>query len=394
MSLIDEISLHFPQSPAVVAKLLKGRAALLRRLLELAEFYKSDIFNVLSMRELSKAAPRVPKRHSEVLDEGDVADTVGSLGEEKDSKTEQSSDNIVAVSFGSDSRRAIAKACQVISAELLYLSSFRNELCVALTSLKPFHSYHLDDWCRHPRYVTFDRQRALFYISDFEVSTVFVMDVHGRLVGQRGEKGRQEGQLLHPTGVAIDDKGTLWVADSWNDRLLSFSAEGEHLSTVGGFSRPMAIRFDYKRGGLWVANMGANEVVKTGNKGDILFSFGRGELAHPEAIELDSSGNVLVADTGNGLIKRYTPSGSLIGVIGRGGLPMERPMRYPQSLAVGPKDEIIVAERGGTGLLLFRAGNQRAFPINEPLPDGHGCGFPCDLHVFPDLIRAMGKSEK
>ena len=420
VSLIDELSIHFPKSPANVAKLLKGRASLLRRLLEMAEFHKSDIFTVLARRELVRAAFEVPLRHSELSD--DFAAPSAGDGESPAVAAEQAGEspsNVVSLSFCksaadgptsgpstsqpnstadsealANSRSAIKPSAQVLSAELLYLSSFRNELCVALTSLKPFHIYPLDEWCRHPRYVTFDMQRSLFYISDFEISTVFAMDVHGRLVGQRGEKGRQEGQLLHPTGLAVDDEGNLWVADSWNDRLLSFSAEGEHRATVGGFNRPMAIRWDPKRGGLWVADMGANQIVKTGAQGDILFSFGKGELAFPETIDLDSAGNVLVADTGNGLIKRYTPSGSLIGVIGRGGLPGERPMRYPQSLAVGPKDEIVIAERGGTGLLLFLAGNSRAFPISEPLPDGHGCGFPCDLHVFPNLIRAMGKAEK
>ena len=44
-----------------------------------------------------------------------------------------------------------------------------------------------------------------------------------------------------------------------------------------------------------------------------------GEFDSPTGIAVDGSGNVLVADTGNGRIEKFSPTGTFLSIIGRKG---------------------------------------------------------------------------
>jgi DNA-binding beta-propeller fold protein YncE len=50
-----------------------------------------------------------------------------------------------------------------------------------------------------------------------------------------GQPGSGDGQFIHPTGLAIDDDGYVYVADYANERIQKFSANGVFLAALGGF---------------------------------------------------------------------------------------------------------------------------------------------------------------
>lgn len=85
-----------------------------------------------------------------------------------------------------------------------------------------------------------------------------------------------------PADVAVDAAGNLYVADYWNDRIQKITPAGV-VSTLAG----------------------------TGNIGSIN---GIGKLASfngPTGVAVDGSGNVYVADSGNNLIRKITPDGTV-----------------------------------------------------------------------------------
>ena len=49
---------------------------------------------------------------------------------------------------------------------------------------------------------------------------VSVFDTAGRLVGRFGSPGGGAGQLATPWGLAIDQAGRIWIADTGNRRLV------------------------------------------------------------------------------------------------------------------------------------------------------------------------------
>lgn len=123
-----------------------------------------------------------------------------------------------------------------------------------------------------------------------------------------------DGQFNEPWGVAVDTQGTIFVSDTWNGRVQVFNADGVFLRKWGFFN------------------------TTNGELGDPNALFG------PRGIEIDLDGNVLVADTGNKRIVRYTPVGALVDQMGGGGVIAGR-FDEPTDVAVDPSDgSIYVAD--------------------------------------------------
>jgi hypothetical protein len=95
-----------------------------------------------------------------------------------------------------------------------------------------------------------------------------------------GGLGTGPGQFSHPTGVATDQSGNVWVVDSDNARVEKFNAKGEFL-------------------------------LQFGSKGT-----GNGQFLQPQSVAVCSSGNVFVTDKGSGRVGRFTSLGEFVEWIG------------------------------------------------------------------------------
>src|SRR5437667_10267154 len=65
---------------------------------------------------------------------------------------------------------------------------------------------------------------------------------------------------------------------------------------------------------------------------------GKGEFDSPTAMAVDPSGNILVADTGNGRIEKFSPTGTFVTSIGQ--------FEAPNGIAIDHAGNIYVAEIG------------------------------------------------
>jgi DNA-binding beta-propeller fold protein YncE len=123
-----------------------------------------------------------------------------------------------------------------------------------------------------------------------------------------------DGQFNEPWGVAVDQNGHIYVADTWNGRIQVFDSTGAFLRKWGFFN------------------------TTNGELGDAYSLFG------PRGLAIDQNGNLLVADTGNKRIIRFTPEGELVQQIGGGGVIGGR-FEEPVGVAVSPDDgSIFVAD--------------------------------------------------
>jgi sugar lactone lactonase YvrE len=79
-----------------------------------------------------------------------------------------------------------------------------------------------------------------------------------------------------------------------------------------------------------------------------------GEFDSPTGIAVDGSGNVLVADTGNGRIEKFSPSGTFLSIIGTKGIGHGQ-FAQPNGIAIDRVGNIYVADAGNHRVLKLKS---------------------------------------
>ena len=126
-----------------------------------------------------------------------------------------------------------------------------------------------------------------------------------------------------PTGLVVDNRGTLYIADYSNHQIRKVSRNGV-VSTFAGSGLP-----------------GHADGVGT----DAMFH-------GPDTVVMDSEGNLLVADSDNFRIRKITPKGLVTTIAGSGhaayrdGRRDYARFRYPTGIAIDKNGVIFVADRG------------------------------------------------
>ena len=140
------------------------------------------------------------------------------------------------------------------------------------------------------------------YFTDWERNMIRKITPDGKvsIIAGDTEPGAKDGKGLSasfflPQGIAIDDKGTLYIADTYNNIIRKMDANGM-VTTLAG--KP-AIKGKH------------NEGKKDGRGPSASFR-------HPCGIAVDKKGIVYVADMGNNNIRKITPDGTVTTLTGTG----------------------------------------------------------------------------
>lgn len=129
-----------------------------------------------------------------------------------------------------------------------------------------------------------------------------------------GSKGKGTGQLKNPRGFAVGGNGTLYVADTDNNRIQIFSKDGSYSfgsrgKEPGQFNKPSAIALS-KDNNLYIADTKNDRIQVFTNQGILITTFGQpakkrkspgaGEIDAPISVVVDSKNRVIVlsGDTG------------------------------------------------------------------------------------------------
>ncbi|EPG75147.1 NHL repeat protein [Leptospira fainei serovar Hurstbridge str. BUT 6] len=212
--------------------------------------------------------------------------------------------------------------------------------------------------------------------------------------------GTTQSQFKQPSGIAVDSKGGLWVADATNNRVLHFPngvATGGNADIVIGQSNftasgagttqstlttPQGLAVD-SNGGLWVADSGNHRVlhfpsgVATGGNADLVIgqanytsgtsSTTQNRLSSPHAVAVESTGGIWISDGGNNRALHF-PSGIVSGgnadlvlgqsnyTTGTGGVTAQNALNDPRGLAVDSNGGIWIVEYANNRVLHFSSG--------------------------------------
>ena len=180
----------------------------------------------------------------------------------------------------------------------------------------------ITDGMADPGGLAVDTQNRLLYVADVELDQILVYDADSlkllRKIGTTGHKHEltSPGDFSKPTGVAVDAEGNLYVADTMNNRIEIFDADGQFISTFGKngdgpgyFSRPKGVAIDGD-GHIWVAD-GVQDRVQVFNKGgQLLISFGGhgllpGQFQGLVAITIDKKNRVFTTEIFPGRAQQF-----------------------------------------------------------------------------------------
>lgn len=110
----------------------------------------------------------------------------------------------------------------------------------------PFH---------YPTNLAIARDGSLYISDGYGNARVHKFASDGRLLFSWGEPGAGPGQFRIPHGIAVDEKGIVYVADRENSRIQLFTSEGVYLSEWTDVARPCQVFVD-AGGNVYVAELG------------------------------------------------------------------------------------------------------------------------------------------
>ena len=174
-----------------------------------------------------------------------------------------------------------------------------------------------------------------------------------------GTGGSGGGQFDHPSSIAVDPSGNVFVMDSYNYRVQKFTSAGTFLTSWGSvgagdgqfsFGGESSIAVDAS-GNVFVADMGNHRVQKFDNSGTFLTKWGG--VSYPSGIAVDAAGDVFVVDrNGAPVVRKFTATGTLIiswGTEGSG----DGQFQSPTDIAVDGSGNVFVADAANLRIQKF-----------------------------------------
>lgn len=156
-----------------------------------------------------------------------------------------------------------------------------------------------------------------------------------------GRAGDGPGEFLYPHGIAVDDQGCVYVADTGNHRIQKFTAEG---------------RF----------------VTAWGQRGE-----GEGRFLEPFSLAVDSQGHVLVLDAQTGWIQTFDETGRFLHRWGGPGAQFF----YPRGMAIDREDNVYIADTGQSRVIKFSPDGRAVQEFGRPSTAGAALGGPVGIAV-------------
>ncbi len=231
------------------------------------------------------------------------------------------------------------------------------------------------------------------YVADTNNNRVQKFDRNGVFISKWGSLGSLPGKFNNPVGVAASPDGTVYVADKNNSRIQKFSSTGTFLASWGSwgigngkFQQPWGIGI-FTDGSVYVSDYYGHNIQKFTGSGDFVLKWGikgkaDGQFDSPRGLAVGPDGSVTVADWYNSRIQKFDSSGIFLSKLGPG--IGNGTFNEPAGVAIGPDDSLYVMDRRNDLVQRFdRNGNF----ISQWGSQGSGNGqfyYPSDVAVGLD----------
>ena len=185
------------------------------------------------------------------------------------------------------------------------------------------------DELERPAGLAIDNQRRRLYVADSKAHRIAVFQIDSfsflKFIGEPSKEGEAEaGKFSAPSNLALDQKGFLYVTDSWNFRIQVLDPEGRFVRAFGEqgvqpgyFVRPKGIAID-RDGHVYVADAEFNNFQILTSEGRPLLAVGSlgvepGQFSLITGLTIDRNNRIYVTEQWRGRLQifEYLPEKNL-----------------------------------------------------------------------------------
>ncbi len=197
------------------------------------------------------------------------------------------------------------------------------------------------------------------YVADTENVRVVIYDQDGKIAGQIGKKGSGPGEFEAPGSIVVN-KDRIYVSDHRLGRVQIFDKQGQYLDKIDGTKigsglLPVALAVD-DQGKIYVSNISQHQIHVFDAGGQHLLSFGGGGdadgmLSYANGLAVDSQGRIYVADSNNARLQVFDAQGKFL--FKMGGQASNVNMVLPRGVALDAQGRIFTADALGHQVFAF-----------------------------------------
>ena len=204
-------------------------------------------------------------------------------------------------------------------------------------ALKNSNAFTLENWNTASRMRAYIRKDVASLVWGFASTSqpVTVKDPYESLKTELspdrviGKAGSENGQFQSPRSIAVAQDGTIYVADSRNNRVQHLTATGQYISSWGRFS----------------------DVASSNAPG--------GSFNEPWGIAVAPNGNVYVVDTWNYRVQKFTSDGKFLSMWGSNGFGKTPEEFYgPRGIAIDKNGKVFVVDTGNKRIVVYDANDK------------------------------------
>ncbi len=197
-----------------------------------------------------------------------------------------------------------------------------------------------------------------------ENSRIQKLSITGKFVKKFGHKGLRSACLGEPWDLIVSPDGKIYVTDWEKNCIHIFSSSGDHMKTLGGddsllgesLKQPSGIDMN-SEGQLIVADRGNHCLWLLQTNGHILKRISSrghapGELFFPFGVAVHPNGSIIVSESGNNRISVFSSCGKFLNSFGHKGT-QPGTFLFPRHICITPKGQLIVADELNHRLQLF-----------------------------------------
>jgi tripartite motif-containing protein 71 len=209
----------------------------------------------------------------------------------------------------------------------------------------------------YDRAIAYDPNDRTIYVADTDNQSIKKYDLSGNFICAVGVFGTGLGQFNEPQGLDVGSDGTVYIADSLNQRIQvlapnsctpssTFGTKGTNPD--GNFLFVRSVEVDPTDGTLWTVDQTLGVVEHFSTTGQWLNSFGSkgsatNQFNQPSDIVLDGN-YVFISDTATHNIKIWTKQGQFVEAYGGFGTALGK-FKGPYGMAFAPDGNLYVMEQ-------------------------------------------------